>query len=246
MIILHGLFGMSDNWVSIARRLEDKFQVYLPDLRNHGQSPHSSLLSYPAMAEDILEFIASHHLENPILLGRSMGGKVAMLLAIENPNLIDKLIVVDIGTKAYQLRDQHLDILQVMMDVDLSSMKSRMEVEDYVVTRIVDARIQLFILKNLYRPSKDSFAWRINLQAVYDNLDLLAGEISSASVYPKPCLFIRGSLSDYILNTDIPIIKAMFPQAFFSTIQNAGHWVQADQAEELLKVFTSFIQDNQG
>lgn len=240
LVLLHGLFGMSDNWVTMARRLAEEFHVYLPDQRNHGQSPHSGHHSYLAMAEDLEEFLNTHDIENPIVMGHSMGGKVAMLFATEEPSRVKKLIVVDICPKTYDRHDQHLEMLEVMMDADLSSMKTRLQVESYVASRISDNRIRLFILKNLYRSATDHFAWRPNLQAIYDNLDQMVSETPLTFQYNKPALFVRGALSDYITDLDIPKIKTIFSAVELVTIENAGHWVHVDAPEELYTTIIEF------
>ncbi|MHC1708271.1 MAG: alpha/beta fold hydrolase [Bacteroidales bacterium] len=240
LLLVHGLFGMSDNWVTMARKMAERFHVYLPDMRNHGLSPHSSHHSYPAMAEDIGEFIDKHKLEYPILMGHSMGGKAAMLFATENPSKVQRLIVVDISPKSYNIRDLHLNMLQVMMNADLTEMKSRKEVDDYITKTVDDPKIQQFILKNLYRPAPERFAWRVNLDSIYENLDLVAADLRFARQFDHPALFVRGVLSDYILDDDIPEIIKIFPQATFVDIPGAGHWIHADAPEALCKAVRDF------
>jgi esterase len=240
LIVLHGLFGMSDNWVTLARKLAERFHVYLPDLRNHGQSPHSAHHSYPAMADDLDELINKHQLEYPIIMGHSMGGKVAMHYATENPMQVQRLIVIDISPKAYNLRDQHLDMLDTMKAAEIHKAKTREEVEKYVRSVVADAAIQHLILKNLYRTPTGLFAWRINTEAIYNNLENIAADDTHTFQFNHPALFIRGALSDYILDEDQKKIRILFPQAELITIPGAGHWVHVDAPKALCKAIRDF------
>ncbi|MCX6271764.1 MAG: alpha/beta fold hydrolase [Bacteroidetes bacterium] len=240
LIILHGLFGMSDNWVSLSQQLSGSFHVFLPDLRNHGRSPHSHVHNYPAMVSDLDEFISENNITKPILIGHSMGGKVAMLYATEYPSPVDKLIVVDISPKRYDLRNQHLDILQTMSGLDFSRVHSRADADSLIRLSVADDRIRLFILKNLYRSTRNTFAWRVNLDAIRENPDLMGADISLPRPFPGPALFIRGGLSDYLSLDDIPIINTYFPDNQVKTIEKAGHWVHADAPEELLQLIRDF------
>jgi len=240
LIILHGLYGMSDNWVTLARRMAEKFEVFIPDMRNHGQSPHSPTHNYPAMADDVLDFISEHKIKKPIILGHSMGGKVAMLVATENQEMTERLIVIDIAPKAYDLKNIHLDILKAMQSVDFTKVTNRNEVEEIINEQITDPRIRLFIQKNLFRRERNAFGWRVNLQAIHDNLDLVADGPALEGVYEKPALFVRGGQSDYILDADFPLIRKFFPVSLIRTIENAGHWVHADAPKQLCSILREF------
>ena len=145
-IILHGLFGQSDNWVTIGRRIANQFHVYIPDQRNHGQSPHTPIHSFPAMADDLAEFIEEHQIENPVLIGHSMGGKVAMTYALENPGKVKKLIVIDISPRKYPERVTHTQVITQMMGIDLENISTRGEVEKILDSRITDSRVRMFIM----------------------------------------------------------------------------------------------------
>ena len=242
VIILHGLFGQSDNWVTVGRRISDQFHVYIPDQRNHGQSPHTSVHSFPAMADDLAELIEEHHIENPILIGHSMGGKVAMTYALENPGLVKKLVVIDISPRKYPERITHTQVISEMMGIDLESIATRTEVEKILDSRISDPRIKMFILKNLYYKIHGKLAWRLNLEAINQSMDLLFDGISGENQYTGPALFIRGGKSDYVLDSDIPLIKSMFPEALIKTISGASHWVHADAPEELCLLLSGFLE----
>ncbi|MCD4731315.1 MAG: alpha/beta fold hydrolase, partial [Bacteroidales bacterium] len=163
VIILHGIFGISDNWVTIGRRLAEKFEVFILDQRNHGQSPHNDTFNYFALAEDLFEFIEDHQLTNPILIGHSMGGKVAMNFALEHPHRVNRFIVVDMSVRAYPARQQHMDILNAMLSINFDDISSREEVEQIITSTVKSPRISQFVLKNLYRIGKTRLAWRPNV-----------------------------------------------------------------------------------
>jgi pimeloyl-ACP methyl ester carboxylesterase len=241
VIILHGLFGQSDNWVTIGRRIADRFSVFIPDLRNHGQSPHAEMHSYPAMVDDLVEFIEEHAIENPILIGHSMGGKVAMAHALEHPSDVEKLVVIDISPRKYPERLVHIRVITEMMRTDLGSFSSRAEVEKDLAARIHDPRIRMFILKNLYYKMPGKLAWRLNLDAINNSIDQLFDGVTSESQYTGPALFIQGGRSDYIVDEDIPLIKKFFPSALINTIPGASHWVHADAPEELCAILSGFL-----
>jgi len=242
VIILHGLFGQSDNWVTVARRIADQFHVYIPDQRNHGQSPHASIHSFPAMADDLSAFIEEHQIENPIIIGHSMGGKTAMTYALENPGLVNKLVIIDISPRRYPERKIHTQVISQMMSIDLETVTTRTEVEKILDSQIADSRVRMFIMKNLYYKLHGKLAWRLNLEAINQSMDLLFDGIGSDNSYAGPTLFIRGGKSDYITDADIPLIKDLFPSATIKTISGASHWVHADAPEELCYLLSSFLE----
>jgi esterase len=241
VIILHGLFGLSDNWVSIGKRIAGKFAVYIPDLRNHGQSPHNPAFSYPAMTDDLLEFTEEHNLKNPILIGHSMGGKVAMNFALEYPCLVNQLIVVDISPRRYPARSIHSDIIHAMLSVNLNQVSSRGEVEALLQNALHDSRIRQFILKNLYYSASKVLDWRPDLQAINNNLDAIFDGIQTDRKYNKATLFVKGGLSDYITPSDDVLIHEMFPLAIIKTIPSATHWVHADAPVELCRLLSDSL-----
>ena len=242
VIILHGILGISDNWVTIGRRLAEKFEVFIPDQRNHGQSPHSDTFSYYALVDDLFEFIEDHQLSKPILIGHSMGGKVAMNYTLEHPHRIDKLIVVDISVRNYPARRQHLDIMDAMLSVDFDQLFTREEIEKIISEKIKSASIAGFIMKNLYRIGKNRLAWRLNLKSIYQNIENVFEGVDLPYTSDIPTLFIKGGASDYILEEDVPLILQKFPNAIFKTIENASHWVHADAPDELCKAFSEFLR----
>jgi pimeloyl-ACP methyl ester carboxylesterase len=241
LIILHGIFGVSDNWVTLGKKLAEKFSVYIPDQRNHGQSPHSVTFNYFALADDLLEFIKEHKLEKPMIIGHSMGGKVAMTFALEHPEMVEKLVIVDISPRKYPGRNVHFDMISAMMEVDFDKIQTREEVEQQLVSSIPNKRIRLFVMKNLYRKTRQSFDWRLNLEALSANMDYVFDGVESSDVYTGPVLFIKGGKSDYIQDIDIPIIGKMFPNHQLQTIEKASHWVHAEAPEELCMLFSMFL-----
>lgn len=242
LIILHGLLGLSDNWVTFGRRIADEgFDVIIPDQRNHGQSPQSDVFNYLAMTDDLLELIDKLDLDQIILLGHSMGGKVAMRFALENPDMVKQLEVVDISLKAYGERPYHRMIIETMKSVDLSSISSRQQVEEQLKKQIKQLRIRQFLMKNLYWKEKGVLEWRINLSGIEKNLDQMFDAIDTTETYDKPTLFIRGGASDYILPEDFPQIRSNFPKAEIITIEGASHWVHAEAAEQFYQLSSGFL-----
>jgi len=243
VVILHGLFGISDNWVTYGKRLSQQgYEVFIPDQRNHGQSPQSDNFNYLALTDDLFDFIDDKEIEDPIIIGHSMGGKVAMRFVLENPLLVKKLIVVDISLKAYGPRKQHLNIIKAMKSIDLSTIKSRQQVEEELIKYIPEPRIRLFILKNLHRKSKDEFEWRLYFQGIEKSLTEMFDAIDTSVKYDKPTLFIKGGASDYILLEDFEQIRYNFPNAEIVTIENASHWVHVEVAERFYQLTSGFVE----
>lgn len=238
LIIHHGLFGSLDNWMTIARQFAEHFHVYLIDARNHGQSPHSEQWDYPTMAYDLYEFIQQHNIQYPIILGHSMGGKVAMHFASEHSEMLDKLIVVDIAPKDYP--PHHQEILKALNAVDFSKVKSRKQAEEVVSQYISDIAIRQFLLKNMYWKNPEELAWRFNLPVIEKNIELIGKNTLGNNVVDVPTLFIAGAKSHYILPSDEGVIKTYFPQAQIVFFPNVGHWVHAEAPKELFDAVLNF------
>ena len=237
LIILHGLFGSSDNWQTQAKKFAVYFRVILVDLRNHGHSNWDPDTSYHAMASDIIELIHALNLEKIILVGHSMGGKVAMLTTQLNPKLIDKLIVVDMGIKGYPPHHQH--ILEGIHAVKLDGVSSRSEADKELNKYIQSEGIKQFLLKNLYWKEKGQLAWRMNVSVLEASMDQILEPIPETEVF-TPTLFIRGELSNYILDEDISDIENLFPDSQYITISQAGHWVHAEKPDEFVDAVLGF------
>jgi esterase len=242
LIILHGIFGASDNWATFGRRIaQEGFEVFIPDQRNHGQSPHNDIFNYLALTDDLFDFIDDNHIHNPIIIGHSMGGKVAMRFALENPQLVKRLVVVDISMKAYGPRPQHKKIIEAMKSVDLSQVSSRSEVDEQISALIPQLPIRQFILKNLYRKEKDTWEWRMYLKGIDKNLDKMFDAIDTESRFMKPTLFVKGGDSDYILLEDYDQIRFNFPNAEIVTIADTTHWLHVEAPERFYQLTMGFV-----
>jgi esterase len=241
VIILHGLLGLSDNWVSFGRRLAADFEVIIPDLRNHGQSPHSATFDYPALVEDLKEMIRNLGLKRFSLIGHSLGGKIAMFYALQCPEILEKLVVVDISLREYTDHKLHDELIEAMLAVDFSIVRSRSGIDEQLKKKIRSERLRQFLLKSAYWRDKEHLAWRIDLASVKKNLPEISGEISSQTEFLQPALFIRGGLSDYLSEDDTYPILKKFPRAMFETIENATHWVHADAPEEFYRRVKDFL-----
>ena len=253
LVIIHGLYGSSDNWLSVAKRLSDNFTVFMPDQRNHGRSPHSADNSYEAMKNDLTEFLDKHHIGEATLLGHSMGGKVAMYFAADYPERVKKLIVADIAPKDYLAMDKisqfhlHRNILMAMQEIDFNIARSREMVDDLLSEKIDDPRIRQFLLKNLVRDkTAKRLKWRINAEVLYNYLDEIVSGVNKhwfadrIPVTAYPVVFIRGENSEYVLPEDEPLIKEIYPDARIISIPGAGHWLHAEQPELFVKAVLSY------
>jgi len=245
VVILHGLFGISDNWVTFGRQLGGHYSVYIPDLRNHGQSPHSAVFDFPALEQDLAEFTEDHGLEQIILLGHSLGGKTVMCYTLHNPDRVAKLVVVDISLRRSPPGSEHQQLLDTMMAVDFSAARSRGEVEKQLIPRVHSPKLRQFLLKNVYWRDRHSLDWRPDLKSINENLPAIFEEIDVAGSYAGPTLFIRGGLSDYIADADISGLKKKFPAAAVKTIAKASHWVHADAPGEFYGLVNSFLAGDQ-
>ncbi|MGQ0827130.1 MAG: alpha/beta fold hydrolase [Bacteroidota bacterium] len=243
LIILHGLFGQSDNWNTLAKQFADEgFEVYTVDQRNHGLSPHSDEWNYKVMSDDVLELIKENKLQKVILLGHSMGGKTAMQFAIQYQEFLDKLIVVDIAPRYYPLH--HQSVLEGLQAVDFNLVKTRKEVEAVLSKNIPDFGTKQFLLKNLYWKEDEKLAWRFNLKVITKQIENIGLAIQSDSVCNIPALFIRGERSNYISDDDMDQILDIFPDAILETVTGAGHWVHAEKPKEFFEAVADFIKDN--
>jgi esterase len=241
LIILHGLFGSSDNWQTLGKKFSERdLAVYLVDQRNHGHSPHAEIFSYRHMAEDINELMNDEKINSAFMIGHSMGGKTAMDLAMHHPEKISKLIVVDMSPKKYPVQNQ--DVANALLSINLDEIKSRKEVEILLTQKISDKGTVQFLLKNLFWKENNVLAWRFNLQVISDNLEKMSDEIDFIKPFEKPTLFIRGSTSNYISNDDEPLIKKYFPNAEIKTAPQSGHWVHADNPEWFLENCLAFLK----
>lgn len=245
LIILHGLFGMNDNWASLAKLYANEgYAVYLPDLRNHGQSPHADEFTYEAMAADLLEFMNDENISQAYIVGHSMGGKVAMFFSCLSPERVKKLVVVDISTRYYT--PHHQEVIAGLHATDLQNTTSRGDAEKQMAVKIPDAGVRQFLLKNLYwkeSPSGDKvLSWRFNLPIIEKDIEQVGMALPEKYFFDGPALFIRGEQSKYITREDESNIAHHFPKATIETIPKAGHWVHADNPSAFSESLLRFLK----
>ena len=240
LVIIHGFLGMSDNWKSLGSLYAaEGFQVHMVDLRNHGKSFHSDEFNYTVMSKDILEYCKHYNLTNVSIIGHSMGGKAAMLFATTYPEMVEKLIVADIGPKYYA--PHHQDILAGLNAVDFSTKPDRAEVEEILYPFIPDFGTRQFLMKNLYWIELGQLAFRFNLPVFNDKIETIGESLPISNHFDKPTLFIRGGNSSYILDTDLPEIKKHFPNIELATIPNVGHWLHAENPKLFFEETARFL-----
>jgi pimeloyl-ACP methyl ester carboxylesterase len=248
LIVLHGLYGASDNWITIAKKLAKKHTVYLLDQRNHGRSPFADSHTYNDLLSDLADFFTQQKIEKATLLGHSMGGKIAMWFAAYFPEKTKKLVVADIAPKDYlQVKNDsnfhlHQNILLAIQEIDFSLINSRNDVDSFLEEKIDDVRIRRFLLTNIVKDkSTKLYRWRINATVLYDYLDEIVSGVNKnwfkqkAPITDYPVTFIRGTKSTYILPEDKILINEIYPDAKIIDIPEAGHWLHAEQPEKFIK-----------
>lgn len=253
LIILHGLYGAGDNWLSAGRLLSENYRVHLPDQRNHGNSPHNPSHTYKDMVNDLVEYISENHVEAPIVIGHSMGGKTAMWLSVLYPEIPSAMVIVDISPVGYArisspspLISQHLNIINAMRQVDLSSVKNRNDIDREFSAYIPFDRVRQFLIKSIDRKREGGYQWKLNIDAISNNLPEIMGGIDIEKYVEKikpqlPVLFIKGELSGYIPDEDLDAIKMLYPKASIETIFDSGHWVHAEKPEAFQGVLNHFL-----
>ncbi len=239
LLVLHGLFGMLDNWGTFGRDTSEFFPVHLLDLRNHGKSFHSAGMSHDDLARDILNYMDYHNIEKAHLLGHSLGGKAVMQFAINTPNKVEKLVVVDIAPKAYP--PHHQGIFKALHSIDFNTVTSRSEVEALLAHYIHERAVIQFLTKNLYWTDEKKLNWRFNLQVLSDEYTTAVANTIRFGTFTGETLFIAGEKSNYILPQDGFLIKQQFPQSKIVKIKNAGHWVQAENPTDFFLTVTNFL-----
>jgi esterase len=240
LLILHGYFGMSDNWKSLGNKFGEDFQIHLIDQRNHGRSFHADNFNYDLLVEDIVQYIEHHQLEKVIVLGHSMGGKAAMLFAVKYPTLVAKLIIVDIAPRYYQ--PHHTDILKALNSVDFLIHNTRKLVDQKIAELIPDIGVRSFLLKNVYWKEKGLLAYRFNLQSLTENNSEVGKALPSFTTFDGETLFLAGGNSGYITESEVPMIKAHFPKATIKTIANVGHWLHAEKPKAFYELVMRFLK----
>jgi esterase len=240
LILLHGLLGSSANWHSIARQLGESHHVLVPDLRNHGRSPHLPDVRYPALAADVARLIDDQGLDSALLVGHSMGGKTAMWLALEQPEKVSALVVVDIAPVVY--RDRFADIFEALHAVDLVALKSRQQADAILARSLDDLGLRQYLLQNLHTV-EGQWCWRANLPALVAGMQDIVGFPLPDSLhsYPGAALFIHGGLSDYVTEAGREQIRKFFPHARLRVVPDAGHWVYAERPKAFIEALLPFI-----
>ncbi len=248
VVIVHGLYGSSDNWINMGKRLAEKHTVYTIDQRNHGRSPFAPSHTFDDMSSDLAEFFEKHQIEHATLLGHSMGGKAAMWFAANYPEKIEKLVIADIAPKNYlEVNDNnqyhlHRNILMAMQELDPGKIHNRNEADDQLSEKIDNSRIRKFLLKNIKHDKKNKrYYWQLNVEVLYDYLDEIVGGVNRQwfedriPIRNYPVIFIRGQKSNYILPKDEALIKEIYPDASIVEIPGAGHWLHAEKPKEFMQ-----------
>lgn len=239
LVLLHGLFGSAANWRGVAKRLSGDRRVLVMDMRNHGRSFNDRHMTYPEMARDVLDTLDAAGMERAHLLGHSMGGKAAMVAALEQPERLDHLVVVDIAPVIYT--HTHMPLVEAMMSLNLAGLKSRGEADEKLAGHSENRMVRQFLLQSL-ESTEDGYRWRLNLEALKHGMEDLVGFPDlDGKVFDGPTLFLFGADSDYVQAEQHPRIERYFPNAEYVSIGNAGHWVHVDQPEALVKNVETFI-----
>ncbi len=242
LIILHGFLGMGDNWKTLANKFSERYEVHLVDQRNHGRSFHDDDFSYELLVEDLLEYLDHHQLKQVNILGHSMGGKTAMLFAVEHGNRLLKLIVADIAPKFYPPHHQY--ILDALNDVDFTKVSSRNAVDIIIQKHIREVGIRQFLLKNVYRVNKEKLAYRFNLESLEENIDEIGVALPPRTFFEGPVLFLRGALSGYITDDDEGLILGHFPNSRIVSIAKASHWLHAENPTDFYENVAGFLEND--
>lgn len=238
LVILHGLFGSSANWRSVARELAQKYHVLNVDLINHGLSPHSDSMDYPSMAADVLALLSSFESRPVTLMGHSMGGKVGMWLALNHPEHVEKLVVVDTAPVTYE--HDYEWIFTALKGLDLAQLDNRKQADEALMALLPDPVLRGFLLQNLTR-HEGRWSWRINLPVIHASIQHIMGFPCRGGSYTGPSLFVAGELSEFITATEQQQLHQLFPAAQIKTVENAGHWVHAEQPGPFMEAIWSFL-----
>ncbi len=237
VFILHGLFGMLDNWQTFARELAQDYEVYIIDQRNHGRSPHSQDFDYYFLSQDLNDFMLAHNIDMAHIIGHSMGGKTVMQFASDHVDKVHSLCVIDIAPKAYQA--SHLEFFAAIRNLDLNKIDNRKDADLLLSKSISSKGIRLFLLKNLSR-TPDGWKWKANFDSLFHNYNNILGTLDIPSAITVPSLFVYSESSGYILESDIEQIKESFTQSSFESL-SAGHWIHAEQPQQLLALLRNHL-----
>jgi len=242
LVLLHGLFGSLENLGVIARQLQEEYQVISIDLPDHGQSPHSAQFSFAGYAELVVNTLKQLGLESVSLLGHSLGGKIAMEIALNHPEMVNNLLVADIAPVSYKPR--HQNVFAALKAVDLKNIATRQQADQAMSEFLSEAGVRQFLLKSLVKDEQGRFAWRFNLDMLIRDYDVLSAGIESNSQYRSRVLFIKGANSDYITREHQEHITRLFPNAEAKIIANTGHWLHAEKPFVFAGIVSSFLEGN--
>ncbi|NBV14719.1 MAG: alpha/beta fold hydrolase [Sphingobacteriia bacterium] len=240
LLILHGLFGSLDNWISLGRRYGTFRKTYLIDQRNHGKSPHTEQHGYPEMAEDLLTFMDQQEISSAAWLGHSMGGKTVMEAALQAPDRCSALIVADMAPVVY--RRHHDEIITALEAVPLNEIQNRAEAEAILTPLLPDVGVRQFLLKNLDRTTEGKYVWKMNLPVLKKEYDFIVKEIPRERKYSGPTLFIKGGNSNYIKDAYLPEMQELFPNMELITLPGIGHWVHAEAPDDFFQITSNFLK----
>lgn len=238
LVLLHGLFGASSNWGTVANQLAPNYHVIAPDLRNHGRSPHADDVSYAALVKDVIALLDKLAIQHACVVGHSMGGKLAMQMAVQHPQRVTSIAVVDMAPRVYT---HNFDtVFNAFASVDLEHLNSRADARKQMLEASLDDNIIAFLLQNLQK-EHDTWTWRVNLTALQQNYTEITGYPDGTQRYAEKAWFIYGDQSSYVLPEYHASIYATFPNAVFCPVTGAGHWVYADQPERFMHCLDRFL-----
>ena len=241
VIILHGLFGMLDNWQTIAKKLAEEYMVYIVDQRNHGRSPRMEAHNYAAMAEDLAGFMESQWIHSAHIVGHSMGGKTAMQMAMDYPDMVESLSVIDISPTASTRG--HDAVFDALNSVAIETLEKRSAAQESMSVHVQEVGVIQFLLKNLTRKKEGGYAWKMNLPIIEKDYERILDAIVCSAPYEEPTLFIKGGRSRHIVDADLPLMKECFPNYQMKEIPDAGHWVHAEAPDVTLQMLREFLSD---
>lgn len=241
VFIIHGLIGMSDNWIPVANKIAEKYNVIIPDLRNHGNSPHSNDFDLNVLTEDIIKLVYKLNYSSAIIIGHSLGGRIAISAALEYPELFSKLIVVDVAPRGYSGNRSISNVVAIMNRLNFKNKSTIGEIDDSLKSFITDVKVRQLLLKNIKKNNDGCFSWKLNLDVISKSIETLMTPVFDDVTYNKPALFLKGGMSDFITPDDYKLIYKYFPSAQIETFPHAGHWVQADEPQLFLEYVTEFI-----
>lgn len=244
IVVLHGLLGLSDNWDYFGKRFAELgFYVIVPDMRNHGQSPKMEAFNYKVMARDVKQLLDYENVKRCYVIGHSMGGKIAMMLAFNNPQLVERLEVLDISPRRFDTPMEHVGFIAAMGAIDLKKVQRRSDVEEQLAKNNYEKRLLLFLMKNLSYSHEHGFRWKPYLKSIYKNMTEIGKGLENQGIYNGETLFVRGGKSDYIKEKDLPVMKAQFPNYKMVTLEESGHWIHVDEPDGFMKATKEFLCD---